>query len=526
MPSMQFFMEDKKSGRIHRAFERLMKNLLLLIHILMIIGIAAALADFYLPGHTQPDKAVIVFDRSASMSDDIEEAKRFVKSNLGNKNTLIVVDEDVKVPLERASSSRVKKYLKSLETQDVETDIAGGLELAQDYKGELIVASDLDQTISQRSAADIIKQLRSNGRSVKTMDTSNSNSWGIVRVDPGRTNSSVDIKNFETEKHSVKVEVNGNSRSVSIEPEAVETVTFSTSKQNRIRLEPDGLAADNTAYVSIPGEKKFEVMLVSDSGKPYFEKAVELIGFTRIESVRPPAEQKLDADVYVVGKTDGILKDTVNRIEKEVQDGASLVVFAQDGLNQLDFSSVPALGSPKNRTVEVLEPRRISIGSTRVYKLDNTPGESLSRPESAIIKTSYGRGEVLLYNVRDEDFRYDFMYPIFWKNMLADLTDRPSIEELNLETGESINKSNIQTPGGETKEGFTTLIDSGFYNTSRGVYAANLISEDESKTETPELGTEARSTSDSNKSLETLLALLLAGLAAVELVYLRSTGDI
>lgn len=523
MPSMAFFMEDKNSGNLEKAFEKLKRNFLLLLHILVIMGLAAAIANFYTEGAGRPDQAVVVFDRSASMADDMPEAKKFVKSNLGNENTLIAVGEDVEVPLESASSGKVRQYLRKMEVRDVETDIAGGLSAARDYRGAVVVASDLDQSLSQRSAPQVLKEMTSGGREVRLMDTSKSNSWGIVGVNPGKANTTVEVKNFMDTRESIRVSVNGKSRQKVVGPGETEPVKFSSSRLNRVRLETDSLRSDNTAYISVPPEKKFEVMLISDDGNPYLAKALELIGFTSVEQVSPPVGSGLDADVYIVGKTDRLLLETAEKIEKRVENGASLVVFAQPGIEK-KFSTVPALGSPVNTSVEILEPRRINVGGTKVHRM-NYSGRTLSDPGHALVRKNVGRGELLVYNVRDSDFRFDFLYPVFWKGMMADLTDRPSLQQLNVKTGDTTNESWVKTPGDEKKKGEVTATQAGFYNTSGSVYAANLASVEESYTEENSLEP-GNTGGSSNRAFRTLIVLLLAGVAAGELVYLRRNGDV
>jgi len=85
MPAMMFFMKDKKSGKAHTALRRLMRNLILLFHILLILGFAGALAHPFFESPSTSDNTVVVFDTSASMNNDIEQAREFVKSNLGKK---------------------------------------------------------------------------------------------------------------------------------------------------------------------------------------------------------------------------------------------------------------------------------------------------------------------------------------------------------------------------------------------------------------------------------------------------------
>jgi hypothetical protein len=526
MPSMTFFMEDKKSGTIEKAMKKFRQNLLLLLHIIVLLALAAAIANIYSEGQGRPESSVVVYDRSASMSDDTSDAMSFVRGNLGEENTVVVVGEDVKVPLERVPASRARSYLKSLEPRDVRTDIAGGIETASDYRGTLVVASDLDQSVSQRSAAQLVKDISGDGRDVRLMDTTDSNSWGIVGVEPGRRNTTVEIKNFRKTRESITVNVNGNSFQEVIKAGETEPVTFSSSNLNRVRLQADSLVADNTAYISVPPERKFEVLLVSDAGNPHLAKALELISFTQVRQEQPPVSD-LDADVYVVGRAESIRPETVESIESSVEEGASLVLFGQEGLEEKGFDSVPgSLGKQREVSVEVLEPRRINIGTTQVRKLNKTSGKSLSAPSGALVKRDYGSGEVLLYNVRDGDFRYDFLYPVFWKDVMADLTDRPSIQQLNVNTGESINESWVKPPGGSKVSREVTAGKAGFYNTSTEVYAANLASEDESNTEKPDVQREQVSEEATDRTFRDMIALLLAGIAVVELLYLRRNGDV
>jgi len=77
--------------------------------------------------------------------------------------------------------------LRNTESKDVKSNIANGLELASEYSGTIIVASDLDQTVSQKSSLNIIENFRNNDRTVKVMDIQEENSWGIINIDPRKS---------------------------------------------------------------------------------------------------------------------------------------------------------------------------------------------------------------------------------------------------------------------------------------------------------------------------------------------------
>lgn len=526
MPSMMFFMKDKNKGKVSQALQTLFRNLLLLFHILFIIGLAAAVAQPFFEGLQQPDNGVIVVDRSASMSNDLSNAKNFANSNLAEENTLIVVGREVTVPMEEASAGQVKSYINGLNSRNVETDIGGGLESAQNYEGQVVVASDLDQTINSREIRQIIDQLKQT-RNVKIMDANTDNSWGIVDVKPGEGNSTVDIQNFKEDPIQVGLRTDQGSKQINIDSNSVETVTVQTDTgTNTVELEEDGLEADNKAFISIPEDQQFDVLYIGDRRNPYFSKAVELISFTDISYEAPPVDGDLDADVYVVGQTDNILEGTAKEIESQVESGSGLIMFAQNDLRDIGFSSAPNVGNKEEKSVEIVKPVRASLGNTNVHTTNGFSGESYSEPRNAVMKKDLGEGKVVFYNVEDSDFNKDFMYPIFWKNILSDLTERPSANELNIQTGQTISDSEIIKPDGETVSGEITAVQSGYYNTSKHVYAANLESEDESFTEELDVGSEQIETQMEERNMQHMAAILLAILAMLELLYLLRLGDI
>jgi len=528
MPAMMFFMKDRKSGKAQTALRKLMRNFILIFHILLVLGFAAALAHPFFEAPANADETVVVFDTSASMSNDIDQAREFVSSNLGSENTLILVDNEVEIAAEETSSRQIMNELRNTKSIDVESNIANGLETASEYSGTIIVASDLDQTVTQKSSKDIIENLRDNDRTVKVMDIQEENSWGIVDIEPGKQNSSLDIKNFLEKDVEVELKKDNSARKISLEAGNVETVTVEKNTgTTTVELEEDGFKLDNTAYISVPEETNHDVVFITE-GNRYFEKALELIDFVDIEVVEPPVDRQLDADVYVIGETNRVLTETVDQIETDVEQGDSMIVFGHEGVFDLGLDSLPAekTGSYENTTVNIREPQQISLGKMPIVSAEKTNGESYSSPEHALIRTDYGDGEVFFYNIQDSRFNTNFLYPVFWKHILQDLVDRPSIQELNVQTGEKIEAVQIQTPEGETETGETEIDQKGFYKTETRTYAANLESEDESYSEEIEFGSTALEQELEKRNVQNLAALLLALLIVGELGYLRRMGEI
>lgn len=528
MPAMMFFMKDKKSGKAQTALRRLMRNLILIFHIFLILGFASALAHPFFEAPANSEQTVVIFDNSASMSNDMEQAREFVSSNLGSENTLITLDNEVEITAEETSRRQVMNELRNTESSDVKSDIANGLETASEYAGTIIVASDLDQTVSQKSSMDIIENFRNNDRTVKVMDIQEENSWGIVNIDPGKGNSSIDIKNFMEKNTEVELRKDNSARKVSLEAGSVETVNLETEAgTTTVELEEDGFAPDNTAYISIPEETNHDVVFISE-GNRYFEKAMELIDFVNIEVVEPPVDRELDADVYVIGDTNRILTETVEQIETDVEQGSSMIIFGHQGVFDLGFDSLPAekSGGYENATVNIREPQQISLGEMPIINAEKTEGDSYANPEHALIRSDFGDGELFFYNIQDSVFSTNFLYPVYWKQILQDLVDRPSKQELNVETGETINAVQVKTPEGETETGELDMDTSGFYKTETRTYAANLESEDESYSEEIEFGPTVLEQELKERDVQNLAVLLLALLIVGELGYLRRIGEI
>ncbi|MFB6145596.1 MAG: VWA domain-containing protein [Candidatus Nanohaloarchaea archaeon] len=531
MPAMMFFMKDKKSGKAQQAFRTLMRNLLLLFHILLIVGLAAAMAHPYMNAPSKPDQTVTIMDHSASMANDMSRAKEFVDSHLGKENTLITVGSDVKVPVEKGSAGKVQGLVDSTDARDIRTDIASAIELASDYKGTIIVASDLDQTTSQQSASKIVENLRNQGRKVEVLDIDEKNAWGIVNVEPGKDNSTVDVKNFLDQKARVTVTTDGSSREVLLKPKELRTITVSTSPgKNTVKLEKDGFERDNTAYISIPEQKKYKVVFIRDHPNPYFRKAVQLIEFTSIETVKPPVDRELNGDIYVLGDTDRVLSETVRKVEKDVHDGSSLVVFGRRGVFNLNLESITTTpivkkdGGLVNSTVTLKKPVKTTF-DTQMMDVNVTGGESLSSPEGAMVRGSYGDGNVLFYNIDDKDFHFNFIYPVFWKSVLKDLVDRPSLTDLNRPTGSTVTGKDVVTPSGKEKSGTVSMDESGFYTVDGKTYAANLENQDESFAEKQDIQFSDSSVGTEKRDVQKLAALLLAFLMLGEYGYLRRLGD-
>lgn len=525
MPSMMFFMQQRESGRVSQALNRLVSNLVLLLQILFIAGTAAAIAGPLLSGFDRPDSTVLILDRSASMQGELSDAKSFLRSSLGDENTLILVGKDAELTANRESPARLRSELNSVKARDVETDIATALQQAREFEGKIKVASDLDQTVNGRNVETMLNSLDAE-REVEVYEPESSNQLGFIDVEPGGENVTVEVKNFQETNTSVTVQGSETTKTATIEGGGVAEYTFPVNPgRNTFELPGDPVEADDTAYVSAPRDASFQVTLLADQNNKFLEKTVELISFTEYTYRRPPYDGSLDADIYFVGESSRILQSNIREVENQVKNQGKSMVIMQQPTDR--FDAPPAtLGSERNATVEIREPVRTSF-QTKIRELSNINGTSMADPRGALLKREYGEGEIMLYNLRDEDFRYDFVYPIFWKKVFEDFTERPALEDLNRETGDTVEGSTVETPTGQRLSGELEMVSAGYYNTPEGVYAANLESVEESSEKNLDYNTTKQKVSGGSKAnVQHLAALLLLLLVLGELGYLQWTGEI
>jgi hypothetical protein len=518
MPSMRFFHEEDGSSQLRSALRSILRNLVLLLQILAVVGFAVALAEPFLTAMEQPENSVIVFDRSASMEGDLQQARDFVESRLGEENTLIVVDSDIDIEAERAPPSKVRDIIGDIEPVDTETDIASAIDTARSYRGRLVLASDLDQTVDDRSVDQLLTSLST--RPIDTMEQVQSNSWGIKGIDVDRNQTTVEVEYYDEGNATMDVIHGSQVRSVSLREGETASLTFESSLgRNTVELPEDGMSSDNTAYYFIPETEEIQVEYLGPDNR-YFRTAVELIPGARISETVSGA-----ADVYALG---GELdeEEDLESIASEIEQGAAAVVF-QDSRALGEAFGFNTSYRTQNRSVSLNYPQRIDIGRTEVLDRGLTGGEALSNPGNAFSIQSYGEGKILTYNINDESFRTSFLYPVFWEAALARITDQPTVGELNLETSEDLEAETLNTPSGNTYSGEVNLNETGFYTSGDRTYAVNLLSGDESSPDGVEYSSQNdRKLQETERNVQSLATLLLAALIGIEITYLWYRGDL
>ncbi|MFB6200327.1 MAG: BatA domain-containing protein [Candidatus Nanohaloarchaea archaeon] len=523
MPSMSFFMQKKKSGKAYQAFRRLKRNLLLLFHVLIVLGMAAAIAQPYITQEKPDEKAVIVIDRSASTSDEFQKIKSFAKKNLGQQNTVLVAGEDTDVKLESAPASHASSFIDSLKPGKVEADIGEALQQAKQFEGKIVLASDLQGLKHSDSFWSAYKSLKAQDRPFTAPEIGHLNSWGFIEGDFNEDRVKLSVKNFRNSTQTVQI-TGSRSKTLKIPGNEIKTVKFQLKDgKNTFKLEKDEFEADNSFYAFKPENSKLKVVLIGEKNR-YLRKTFELINFTSFKQIRPPVRQEVKGDVYIIGDSQRIISGTVRDLEKKVKSGKAMVFYGSEQLLKRNFASLPVekTGEQVNKTVELIKPvkTRVDAEITQVKKLR---GERLTRNSNTVIKADFGNGKILYYDLDDSNFRYSFIYPVFWKETIKSMTDRPEIQDRNLETGEKLDKALLKT--GE--EGKVTLTNTGFKKAAAGgFYAVNIESIQESSPSDFSVKEISKGSQSKKRSVQNLASILLALLLLGELAYLKTRGEL
>lgn len=510
MPSMAFFQENQENGKIRHALQKLKRNRMLLLHLLFISLLALTLANPVVPGLESEGRTVVVLDVSASMNGDREKVKNFVEKHMGAKNTVITAASQPRIEMREASPESVRRFLNNYGNRDTGTDIVAGIQLASNYPGKLVLASDMDQTASG-DLEETLEELDEQ-RKVKTMELNHENSHGFTDLNVENGEVRAKVRNFLDRNRTVQVVTPSGSRQVEVPSRSSKSISFTPEPgKNDFSLPEDGFSTDNVLHVSVPREREITVKYLGKES-PYFRKAVKLINSTRYVQ----GDKIRGADIYFIGENYR-LNGGQEKVEEAVEKGSGVILERR----KMEVAPVENYTGKFNTSVKVSEEVASSFQST-VSNYTAT-GTSLARSGQALVLSD--SEDVLFYNVDDKAFGKTITYPLFWKDVFHRMADVKTGSELNLETGRRKEFAEPVTHRGKSFKGVRKITDTGYYE-GRDIYAANLLNPGESTPHVSDLRQTETSSKTDRDPAGKYLAALLALFAAVEITYLYSRGEL
>lgn len=580
LPTTRFLAADPDDGGRNPVIRMLRRNLLLLLQVLAILILAIALAGPYitLSQATSAQPTVVVVDASASMATDTGGGTRFAnavsaaKRAVGRPTSVVVAGTTTRVAVDDASPQRARQVLDDLQVTDTPSDLRGAISRAATIApedGRIVVVSDF--AVDGASAASgvagwrtAVQTARAQGLDVQLQqfDGGGERNVGIVGQQFTGQQVALSVKNTGQVPAERTVEFGNETRSVSLQPGDVSTVTFPLpAEPTTARLTPgDAFPTDDTASVAVPSTGTVDVLLLTNSESRPLRTALTVIPTVDHTVKRPPTAIDEEYDVIIVADvgSDRILQSTSATIRDHVERGGGLAVAAQSDVGEIGLGGalpVTPQGVRNTTGVEtVLEDRltrdfefpqpdqhlaaTLNRGQTLVATSDGSP----------LLATARYRGGRVLYTgyLPDETaFAFSYRYPVFWKRATNWLADRPPLADLNRQTGETFQVTNgttVETPTGTVTTSVVPLRDAGFYRVGDTTVGASLLDAGESNVTADPIdrgGDDGSDGSDGSNATDaglgsytveqdlTPVAVALALLVVLgELAFLRYRGDV
>lgn len=296
-------------------WQRLRRNLLLLLQLLLLVLLVVSLARPFLLGSTQAEgNLVVVIDGSASMqaTDGPGGATRFEQARReagtlvdamagGSRMTLILAGPSPFVAAQGSDSKgALHAEISGLQASNGRGDMSQALTLAAASSGQLgnapvvlITDGAVTGELPQMPGPARLVTVGTSGRNLAVTSLSLRDAPGGPQLFAGAYNAG-----SESASALLSIRVDGalkDSRRVQIEPGGEETVTLTglplDAQEAEVTLTPDepaadALAADNRAWALRPRQAESRVLLVSE-GNGFLEKALALMPGVKVFKAAP-----------------------------------------------------------------------------------------------------------------------------------------------------------------------------------------------------------------------------------------------
>jgi len=569
IPSLMFFFRTTGRSRL-ASFLRTITNdwvLLLQLLLLALLSLAFAQPHTMVQHDVTSENTVLVIDVSASSQTREGSSTRFAnsiskaKTLLGLKNTVILAKDVPHVGLQDAGPEDTFTFLNALTPRETTSRIGEAIILAGEVlsgkEGRVVVLSDFINTagMDPRTAAAVLRAKQITVDLISTSGTARRQNVGIVKVDPSLDETTLFIRNYDTEPRVVSIVFHETSKDLSIPALATETFTFPTpAGKTEVRLKPDDdFLVDNYVYLSAPEQPRTRVLLVTSNASIYLKTALKSAPNIVLTIAELPVVPKDVFDVYLLQNIDenSILPGTLEDILRKAQDGAAVIVHAQESSGDIGYKGlnpVGITGQSGTAPVNVRQPSGYTAGIdfgavTKHFKAvinnDKATAVLYAGDEPALVVSTVERGRLVWYGLLEEgsEFKFSPDYPIFWSEFIKALNGLPDIKTMNRRTRDTLileKEQDITTPvGSKLRQSSVLLERAGYYITETGIVGANLADEFESdvnptvKTGTTAEQYELKPVSEDRKvPLETALLAIAIFICFFELAYINLRGDL
>ena len=489
VPSLMFLIKNQKNAIKNSFFQKLLRNLVFLLQLLALSIMAFSIASPYIITNeaVASQNTVIIIDASASSQTTNNGRTRFessidiAKDYLQGKISIIIASSSPETILEDGSINQALSLLQTLEPKDTKTNIESALyeaeSLLADKNGRIIVISDfiVDDINELVKAKRILSSKDINVEFVSTWNKAEN--IGIIRLDIDKQNTVAYVKNFndndaEITAAIIKEDDTLETKSKTITAHSTEIFDFETPVgiSKIVINSDDNFKLDNTAYISAPLKKQTDVLLITNAKTTYLMKALQSSKDINLKITEPPIIQGIESnEVIIINDIDGnlILPGTLEEISREVENGKSLIITAQDDVNQIGVSWIlpVELNEKANNTkacAKVINEFTKQFENNKCFAIVKTYFKAIPKENTiSIIEADdlsplvalgkSGKGNLVYYGIIDmqADFKTQTSYPIFWNEMISFLAGAGNINDYNFRIDEkqSIDKAGVYENG-------------------------------------------------------------------------------
>ncbi len=401
MPSMEFFAEEEKESMLQNAIKFLKSNLILLINIFAVVLMTSAVAGLYLEGSGQ-ESSVVIYDRSASMIEEYAEAISTVQNSPASEVTLIEVTETVDVH-EGLNRQDAVDFVRDNPPGYYRSDMDSALQRAQQFDGELILLSNLDES------EELVNEYRSEGseRGLRQVDYTTENRWGFVETGEDY----VEIRNYQENQVTTGMTVNGERTEIELEPDSSNRFELNlTEGENTVELTRDDYGPDNTAYIYVPGDEALQVEYHGSENR-HLDTAIRLI------------------DALEMSEESGDLV-ILNEENSELYEDERPMILMQGSNAHWEANS--------SETVDV-DFTEVNLGlESEVYNL-NASENTMADPSRAM----FIEDNRVYMNFEESEIRENIVYPVLWNKAINRVSEPPNFDNTN----QNILYSDYDEPG-------------------------------------------------------------------------------
>ncbi len=563
VPSLLFFMSEKKVKKYNALFQKLLVRTLFFLQLLFIILIALAAADpvIQIPQNAYGLNTVAIVDVSASMGTKdttitrMESNKDELLSLIKGKTSVILAEQTPIVLAQNVSARRARALISHLEPKEVGTRLDSALLLANDLLGEergtIILYSDFLLTADEDLLA-AKKIAEANDKRVLFVETGVPvDNLGFTQLHVNRGTAEAFIKNFGKRAQTVDVKLitdglEKQQTRVDIEPDSIERISFDilTGKTRLDIVQKDRLTTDDTLYLVNPYSSAVNILFVTNSRENNAQlDALSANPSFTVEVAVPPVIPDLTHDIVFVSDINpsSLLPNTFRDIKRYKDAGGSVILSAHQRMADIDFQQLIdfQIGKVENTAtkicVDVINEFTSLVSNPSCFSsLSAFPLLSIASNSSVILaSTEEGQDPLFVlqqnlfyYGVIDKfsGFKDQISYPLFWDAVINFLLGRQDLSTFNYKTGDIL----IGTNQSQKK----TLEKAGFIESKQGTLAVNLLAAEESDLSRDSmlldnsLYHETLEKVNVDFHLGMLLLLCAFALMLYELFYIKRRGDL